>query len=859
MNRWTGLTVSALAIAAGIAAALALSRPRDDSVHVDTRPRPTDTWLLCDWARSTERKPSPAQATKPPTSSTAADGRKTPVDSSPTAAGYAPSGPVSHRQAADWERPPGSTAANFSQSETIPSAESTSPQNGTSSVELPSAATLPLEPRDQETKASRNEIGSRESCASEGSPASGAPGNNDYPSESSDHVRSGRPPSKDSVGQGPVFPKPEEPELLDKFAHRPADFTSRQTPRAGDTEPAQLPPTSRSSTTLPPGADKTESLPPGQPEGNSPPIVEEGQTGPSFTSAAQAQQTARVAIRPIARGLSSSTEEATASTGAPGRSPGLLIEIDNEEIRTVLTILARQAGVNILVSKSVQGTITATLRDLDFSAALQAILRATGYVARQYDGYIFVGTAEECEQMDHIHGGLGLRVYRPRFVSAKELQALIQPLVTTGVGIVSVSSPAESGIASDSSRTGGDNYAGGDVVIVRDYESVLTRLDQLVAEVDVKPPQVAIQAMILAVRLDDEDALGINFELFRNRPRFRLGWEDPPATLADIRFDAGLKVAFLDGSISSFVSALQQIRDTNVIAAPRLLVLNKHRAEIQIGKEQGYVSTTITETAASQSVDFLDTGTLLRIRPFVLGEKMVRLEVHPELSDGDVRELAGFTVPQKDITQVTTNVLVPDGATVVIGGLIRHELSSGGSQIPVLGSLPWIGALFRSRSSQQIREEIIVLITPHIIHDEEAWQEGLEAKARFDRQFATAAEFSTPLGRRNVARRFYRLAEAAWKGGDCHRARRLVEIALHFDPQLEEALALRDTLASALGERTSSPLSPGGFGPGLSSEPQIAPVFVLPEEWPSGTPAEAPSGLKTTSVDGQSRALPTNR
>ncbi len=509
-----------------------------------------------------------------------------------------------------------------------------------------------------------------------------------------------------------------------------------------------------------------------------------------------------VRIFPIGRSGQPAGPETAGST--PPNPPGkqLIIEVQNEDIRKVLELLARHSSTSILLSKSVQGPVTASLHGVDLHTALEALLRATGYVARKYEDYIFVGTSEECDRFDQLRSGVGLRVYRPRFVSAKELESLFRPLLTAGIGTVTVSSPPETGISGDPTRTGGDSYAGGDLVIVRDYENVLTQLDQLVAEIDVKPPQVAIEAMILAVRLDDEDRIGINFELFRDKPRFRLGWENPPASLANIRFDAGLKVAFLDGSVSSFVSALQQIRDTNVIAAPRLLVLNKHRADIQIGKEQGYVSTTITETAASQSVEFLQTGTLLRIRPFVTGDNMIRLEVHPELSDGEVRELAGFTVPQKDITQVTTNVLVPNGTTVVIGGLIRRELSSGGSQIPVLGNLPWVGAIFRNRSAQQIREEIIVLITPHIIRDEEAAREAAEASQRFERHFALASEFATPLGRQNVAKRFCRLAQAAWNRGDLPRARRMAELALHFDPTLEEALAIREATA---GKTTCCP------------------------------------------------------
>jgi type IV pilus assembly protein PilQ len=553
------------------------------------------------------------------------------------------------------------------------------------------------------------------------------------------------------------------------------------------------------------------------------------------------------------------TERPVAGDGPPADTTTgrFLLEVQNEDIRKVLELLARNTGLNILISKTVQGTVTVSLRDVDLETAIEALLQATGYAARKFPQYVFIGTAEECERIDQVQGGMGLRIYRPRFVSAKELESVIRPLLSSGVGIVTVSSPAATGITGETAQTGGDSYAGGDVVIVRDYETVLSQLDRLVREMDVKPPQVAIEAMILAVRLDDEDRLGINFELFRDRPRFRLGWENPPASLADIRFDAGLKVAFLDGSVASFVSALQQVRDTNVIAAPRLLVLNKHRADIQIGKEQGYVSTTITETAASQSVDFLQTGTLLRIRPFVLGERMVRLEVHPELSDGDVRELAGFTVPQKDITQVTTNVLVPDGATVVIGGLIRRELSAGGSQVPVLGNLPWIGAIFRNRTAQQLREEIIVLITPHIIEEEQAATEAAQQAERFGRQFNVAAELNSPTGRHNVAKRFARLAQSAWARGDFPRARRMAELALHFDPSLEEALAIREAAMAreALGCAVTSGAEQTVLPPHRmevwGSEP--VPVDLLPEGGPDYHRSGSGSGTGLPDSEGPAR------
>ena len=105
-----------------------------------------------------------------------------------------------------------------------------------------------------------------------------------------------------------------------------------------------------------------------------------------------------------------------------------------------------------------------------------------------------------------------------------------------------------------------------------------------------------------------------------------------------------------------------------------MLCLNKQRAEILIGAQKGYVSTTVTENASTQSIEFLEVGTQLRIRPYIFSDGTIRLEVHPELSTGDVRVVEGFTLPDKEVTQVTTNIMCRDGSTVIIGGLISSTL-----------------------------------------------------------------------------------------------------------------------------------------------------------------------------------------
>jgi type IV pilus assembly protein PilQ len=491
------------------------------------------------------------------------------------------------------------------------------------------------------------------------------------------------------------------------------------------------------------------------------------------------------------------------SPGQAAVKPGVVSEGDGQlhmqfpdkDIREVLDALSVYGDLSILTTPSVQGKVSATFSGTDVESALDTLLKSNGYVARRDGDFIYVGKPEDFDSLEQALDTVGTRVYRPNYVKASELQALIEPLVTPEVGVVAVSSPAEVGLASDATKAGGDAYAGGDVVVVRDYQAVLAEIDQVVGEIDVRPMQVAIEAMILSVTLDDEDTFGASFELLRDRQYIRLGWGNPIQALSDVDFSSeGLEIGFLDSSLSLFFEALERIGDTNVVATPRLMVLNKHKAEILIGEELGYVSTTMTETATSQNVEFLEVGAQLRLRPFISSDGLIRMEVHPELSTGFVETSEKFTLPNKKTTQVTTNIMVRDGCTVVIGGLMREELQASGSQVPFFGNLPVVGAAFRSRKEVLQRREILVLITPHIVYEPDTCQEGEQAACEFHRRQDVYRDKMNPLGKRHVARKYFRLAQNAWAAGDRRRALRLVELAVHFDPLNRAAIDLRSDI-----------------------------------------------------------------
>jgi len=483
----------------------------------------------------------------------------------------------------------------------------------------------------------------------------------------------------------------------------------------------------------------------------------------------------------------------------------LTIVIQDSDIREVLELLSEQGQLNILPTANVQGRVSASLSKVDVPTALAAILRSTGYVMRREGGFIYVGTPEDMLNMDRMFDQVGTRIYRLKYVRAQEIQTLIAPLLTPEVGVISISTASQVGITSDANNSGADDYAGEETVVVRDYEQVLAKIDRAVREIDRRPLQVAIEAMIMSVQLDDSLDIGVSFEALRQNNQIRLISNFPPQDLSPISLvEGGLKLGYLDSNLSLFIEALETVGETNVIAAPQLLVLNKQKAEILIGEQKGYISTTVTESAATQSVEFLEVGTQLRIRPFITDDGIVRMEVHPEISTGDVRVEEGLTIPDKEVTQVTTNIMCPDGRTVVIGGLVKSSQKTNSTQIPFFGSLPGVGLLFRDKSEELEREELIVLITPRIVDPNHIPQDGEQARDLFEIQHEIKADKMSPFGKRHIARKYYRLATAAWAIGDPSKTLRYCNLAIHYDNQHLEAVALREKVitTTGVGDRT---------------------------------------------------------
>ncbi len=172
----------------------------------------------------------------------------------------------------------------------------------------------------------------------------------------------------------------------------------------------------------------------------------------------------------------------------------------------------------------------------------------------------------------------------------------------------------------------------------------------------------------------------------------------------------GAKFGFVANNVTGFIQALETIGSTKILASPRILVLNKQRAEIQLGSRLGFQTFSQNFTSTIQQVQFLNTGTLLRIRPFISDDGMIRMEIHPERSSGTVVN----NIPNQNTAELTTNVMVPDGATLVIGGLMEDEEDFSLQGLPGLARIPALGYLFGYRQKNTGRRELVVLLTPHI-------------------------------------------------------------------------------------------------------------------------------------------------
>jgi general secretion pathway protein D len=464
------------------------------------------------------------------------------------------------------------------------------------------------------------------------------------------------------------------------------------------------------------------------------------------------------------------------ATQAKTGGPTITLHVDHLDVQKALEMICREAKVNILVSPKIVGSVTLDIREKNLEEALESIAKLCHGEVKREAGAYYISTSEELRKAEE--DNLPVRIYRLNYVRSGDVIKLIKPLLSKK-GIITQSPDSETGISSDIStvdkggssgstkevKAGGNSWSGDEILVVQDYEQILKNIDRMIAEFDVQPIQVLIEAVIVQVTLNKNMEFGINFGAldgagnvlgtFGNGSVINGATGFFPASVLAASAAAnsvtngtnntasnantgntfnntttsgsaisstgklspgfgedtnGLKVGWTHSNTTGFIKALEGAGEVKVLATPRIMVLNKQRAEIHLGKNMGYQDQTTTQTSTSSVTNFLKIGTQLRLRPYVTPDGMIRMEVHPERSDGVLEN----GIPQTTVQQVTTNVQVPDGKTIVIGGLLSEVVEQDWEGLPLVSRLPYIGFLFRHNFETTKKEELVIILTPHI-------------------------------------------------------------------------------------------------------------------------------------------------
>jgi type IV pilus assembly protein PilQ len=488
------------------------------------------------------------------------------------------------------------------------------------------------------------------------------------------------------------------------------------------------------------------------------------------------------------------------------------LHVKELKLTKVLQLLSIQAKKNIIASKKVSGAVSADLYNVDFYEALDAILHPNGYGYRKQGSFIYVYTAKELEKIQKKNREKVHRIIELSYINAADASGFVQPLLSPD-GSISVSSQVEEGFKPSLSDGGANTLAHSDKLVVYDYKSNVKEIVDVIDKLDTRPKQVLIEATILQARLTEENAFGVDFSLFAN---LGSGLSTPLSAVDDlvdgtigngsavgtanrnvIQGDSSLKLGTVGDSGAAFVEALDSVTDTTVLASPKLLVLNRQKADLLVGRKLGYLSTTQTETAATETVEFLEGGTQLTVRPFISKDGHVRMELRPSVSDPDTSRTVGeqgTVIPEESTQELTTNVLVESGQTVVLGGLFKEDNAVSRRQVPGLGDIPGLGAAFQGQDDTVTRNEVIFLIKPTVMKDKALAKAGDQMQRDIEDARLGARQGLLPWSRTKLTSSHLKQAMEHERNGEIEKALWDVNLALYLDPRMADARQLKEKL-----------------------------------------------------------------
>ena len=486
---------------------------------------------------------------------------------------------------------------------------------------------------------------------------------------------------------------------------------------------------------------------------------------PAMTPPARVAETAapaRAAPAEDARPMRTAVQQ-SAQPQQRSPQPRISVTYQGSDIRDVLAAFAAFSGRTIIPSSSVPpAKVDAEIRDQPWDVALQAILASQGLAATEdANGIIIVDTQDRIAARAATEP-LVTRVVRLNYQRATAIgdqlrQRLLQCIPSersgssSAAGQPSVQPTVPSGPASGGSGVGAcvgrGNVSADEVTNSVSITAPSGSVDDLVAfaeTLDLRQPQVNIKAKIILVNRTDLEALGLKYDLGSRNQFFsqvvqradslgNVGSPDDAPTVL-LGGNTVSAIANASGSVpgaalrviystalgnfdfSTFLDALQEVSLLDVQAEPSVTILNNRTAELISGSQVPFVPTAGgagTQLTGPIAVERVQTGVTLRVTPSVTNNRQIMMRVET-INSGATFGVNGVLI---DNNSSKTELLVPDGQTVVIGGLTQTTVQLTKSGIPLLVDLPLIGRLFGTTRRTETRRDLLILITPHIIDE----------------------------------------------------------------------------------------------------------------------------------------------
>ena len=394
------------------------------------------------------------------------------------------------------------------------------------------------------------------------------------------------------------------------------------------------------------------------------------------------------------------------------------------QLKDFFNFIAEESGINLVLSKQIVGEVSLKLRNVPWDQALVVVMKANnlgytrhGNVLRIAPLNVLRAEEEEAQKL---------------FLSRKKIEPIHVYTLPVGYADVDQLKDKLKPFLSTRGHIAGDRLTSS--LIVTDTKDHIENIEKLVNSLDIPPPQVFIEGKVVEASSTFSKELGVNwgigggsFELSKSGTNTvslspELNIAPGGGAVKGKAFFSGINVGILKnlGSINAFLSLNERKEQIKVISSPRIMTVNNGEASISQKTEIPIITSVNDGGAVTQNVTFKPVNLKLNVVPQVTGDDSVLLKVDV------VREFLGSAISTNDPARpinsrsAKTKVLVKNGDTAVIGGILQSDVTKGETGVPFLSKIPILGALFRTKSETKDQTELLIFLTPKIIYNPHA-------------------------------------------------------------------------------------------------------------------------------------------